>query len=73
MKTRFEMYSDIELFETFNKEVGNTGWTSTRATFLSELHNEFDNRGFDYSNIGDTKSLSFKNKIILDGKIINII
>lgn len=73
MKTRFEMYSDIELFETFNKEVWNTWWTSTRATFLSELHNEFDNRWFDYSNIWDTKSLSFKNKIILDWKIINII
>ena len=73
MKTRFETYSDIELLETFNKEVWNKWWTSARAEFLSELHTEFDNRLFDYSNIWDSKSLSFKNNITLRWKIINII
>lgn len=73
MKTRFETYSDIELLETFNKEVLNTWWTSSRAEFLSELHTEFNNRWFDYSKIWDSKSLSFKNNITLRWKIINII
>jgi len=57
MKTRFEKYSDIELIEAFNKEVWKNWWTSKRAEFLSELHNEFDNRLFDYSEIGNNKSL----------------
>jgi hypothetical protein len=66
MKTRFEKYSNVELLEAFNREVWNKWWTSTRAEFLSELHNEFDNRWFDYSEIWDKKSLSFKNHIILE-------
>lgn len=65
MKTRFESYSDIELLAVFNKEVWNTWWTSSRAEFLSELHTEFDNRWFDYSEIWDNKTLLFKNKIKL--------
>lgn len=72
MKTRFETYSDIELLEAFNREVWNQGWTSARAEFLSELHREFDNRWFDYSEIGDNESLSFKNKIKLEWNIIKI-
>ncbi len=73
MKTRFETYSDIELLETFNKEVWNTWLTSSRAEFLSELHTEFDNRWFDYSKIWDSKSLSFKDKIKLDWNKIEIL
>lgn len=73
MKTRFETYSDIELLETFNKEVWNTWWTSSRAEFLSELHTEFDNRWFDYSKIWDSESLSFKNKITLNWNKIEIL
>lgn len=72
MKTRFETYSDIELLEAFNREVWNQGWTSARAEYLSELHREFDNRWFDYLEIWDSKSLSFKNKIKLDWNIIRI-
>jgi len=73
MKTRFETYSDMELLETFNKEVWNTWWTSSRAEFLSELYTEFDNRWFDYSKIWDSKSVSFKNKITLDWNKIEIL
>jgi hypothetical protein len=73
MKTRFETYSDVELINTFNNEVWNKWWTSTRAEFLSEIHNEFDNRWFDYSKIGDKQSLSFKNNIILKDNIIDVL
>jgi len=72
MKTIFETYSDIELIETFNKEVWNNWWTSKRAEFLSELHTEFNNRWFDYSEIGDKKSLSLKKEIKLNQKKIYI-
>lgn len=73
MKTRFETYSNIELLEAFNREVWNKGWASSRAEFLSELHREFDNRWFDYSEIWDSESLSFKNKITLDWNKIEIL
>ncbi len=73
MKTRFETYSDVELINTFNKEVWNEGLTSSRVEYLSELHREFDNRWFDYSKIGDKQSLSFKNNIILKDNIIDFL
>lgn len=73
MKTRFKTYSDIELLETFNKEVWNKWWTSSRAEFLYELHREFEKRWFDYSEIWDSESLSFKNKVKLEWNKIEIL
>lgn len=72
MKTRFETYSDIELIEAFNKEVWNKWWASARAEYLSELQTEFNNRWFDYSEIGDKNSLSLKKEIKLNQKKIYI-
>lgn len=73
METRFETYSDIELLEAFNSEVWNKWWTSARAEFLSGIHREFEKRWFDYSEIWDSESLSFKNKITLDWNKIEIL
>lgn len=61
--------SDEELIVRFNREVGCSGWVSTRGRYLAELHDEFEKR-FDYSAIGDTSSLSFARKIKLVGKKI---
>ena len=71
--TRFSNYSDWELIDAFNKEVWNKWWASVRAEYLSWLHKEFDARWFDYSEIGDLGSLSFKEKIMLEGNIIRVI
>jgi len=71
--TRFKKYSDPELIEVFNKEVWNEWWASARAEYLAWLHKEFDNRWFDYSEIWDLKSLSFKNKVMLEDNIIRVI
>ena len=61
---------DQQLVDSFNCEVGNPGWTSSRANYLSALHQEFNDRGYDYSDIGDSGSLSIKNRIgLLDNKI----
>ena len=67
---QLKSYNDEELINRFNEEVGNKGWGTARASFLSALHEEFNLRGFDYSVIGDTNSLSFKNKITLINKTI---
>ena len=69
---KLEKLSDQELIEVFNREVGNPGWTSSRSKHLSALHEEFEQRGFDYTSIGGTISLSFKRKIKLAGKKILI-
>lgn len=67
---RFAEMSDAELISAFNREVGNRGWTSARARYLSMMRKEFDKRSFDYSSIGDDTSMSYKNKIVLVGKKI---
>jgi len=63
--------SNEELIDVFNCEVGNSGWTSSRASYLAALGEEFENRNYDYSDIGDTGRLSFKNKVkLIFNKII---
>lgn len=66
-------YSDNELISTFNKEVGNSGWGTARASFLAVIHAEFIQRGFDYSAIGDEKCLTFKNHITMENNTIKFI
>lgn len=63
---RFGAISDDELIQIFNKEVGNSGWGTARASFLAAIHHEFGKRGFDYSEIGDSNALSFKNLVSLE-------
>lgn len=64
------MLTDIELIDKFNQEVETEGWGTARASYLAAIHQEFNNRGFDYSEIGNEHELSFKNKIELIGKVI---
>lgn len=63
---RFKTYSNEEIIDCFNKEVGNSGWGTARASYLAAIQNEFGRRKFDYSDIGDKKSLSFKYEIYLE-------
>lgn len=64
--------SDLEQIEKFNLEVGNNGWGTARASYLAAIHQEFNKRGFDFSQIGNATELSFKNKIELIEKVIKI-
>ncbi len=69
-KEFFTNMSDEELIIAFNREVGNNGWVSARAFYLATMHKEFEKR-FDYSKIGDKKSLSFAREIrLIDKKIV---
>lgn len=70
---RFRDMSDQELVEAFNREVGGSGWTSSRAKYLEALHQEFKVRGFDYSIIGDDHGLSFKDKVRLENNRIEVL
>jgi len=70
---QLESYRDIELISRFNEEVNNAGSGSARYSFLAALHHEFIRRGFDYSEIGDSDSLSFKQKVTLKNNAIKSI
>lgn len=69
-RARLAAKSDEELIEAFNREVENPGWVGARGVYLTAMHEEFENRGYDYSAIGNSGGLSLKNKIKLVGKKI---
>jgi len=70
MIEKLQKMTDEQLIDLFNKDVGNPGWVGARASFHSALYKEFENRGFDFSVIGNKNSLSFANKVTLIGKKI---
>lgn len=63
---RFAAASSQSLAESFNKEVGNTGWTSMRANYIAALIDEFRNRGIDVSAVNDGRSTDFNHHVRLD-------
>jgi len=69
-KQRIEKYSDEELIEAFNSQVGNQGSGSAKVDFLSAIHDEFKERGYDYSAVGNEEELSFAKKVKLVGKAV---
>ncbi|MFA7448651.1 hypothetical protein SAMN05421738_107153 [Algoriella xinjiangensis] len=60
--------SDQEVINSFNKEVGNTGWVAARAHFLKALINQFESREIDYSIIKNENTISFAKKVFLKEK-----
>ena len=52
-----------ELVAVFNRQVGNTGWTSMRAYHIQALIDEFLRRSVDISDIYDGKAISFARPI----------
>jgi len=69
-KDGFKKMNDGQLIDVFNKEVGNTGWVSARGSYLFALHTEFEDRGYNYSAIGNKKYLSLAKRVKLVGKKI---
>ena len=63
---RFAAASNQSLVESFNKEVGVSGWTSMRASFIASLIDEFRNRGIDISAVNDGRSTDFNHHVRLD-------
>ena len=72
-KKRFDKCTDQEIIKAFNREAGNCGWGTARASYLGALHKQLEKRNFDYSEIGDEGRMSIKLKIKLEGKVIKTI
>lgn len=68
---RFKNLTDQELLDTYNKDLGNPGWVSARAVFLSTLQDEFKNRGIDLSDTYKKGWKLIKNKMkLVDKKVV---
>jgi hypothetical protein len=79
-KIQFNVLEELtneQLVERYNKECGNTGWTSSRATFLVELQAELKSRNLNLSAISDEGkglNLNANNKCKLVGnKLVRIL
>ena len=70
---RFAAATSQSLVESFNKEVGNTGWTSMRANYIEALIDEFRNRGIDISAVDDGRSTDFNHHVRLDETVNGVI
>ena len=67
-KMRFEANSDQELVNAFNSQVENHGSGSAKMAFLSALREELNKRSIDFSSVGDERSMSYANCVVLKGK-----
>jgi hypothetical protein len=63
---RFAAATSQSLVESFNREVGVTGWVSMRANCIAALIDEFRNRHIDISAVNDGRSTDFNHHVRLD-------
>ena len=63
---RFADMQITELVNIFNRQVGNTGWTSMRAYHNQALIDEFQRRGIDVSAIYNGQAASFARPVRYD-------
>ena len=70
---RLDQKTDQEIIKAFNREAGNCGWGTARASYLGALHDQLEKRNFDYSEIGDSAAMSIESKIKREGKVIKTI
>ena len=64
-----------KLVTAFNRQVGNSGWSSMRAYHVQALIDEFQRRGIDVSSVYDGKAISFAHPVrydIADNRLVTI-
>lgn len=65
-------YMVIPLVESFNRQVGNRGFTSARAAHDVALIRELVRRGIDVSAVYDGKGISFAKRVVLNNNKLEI-
>ena len=71
--SQFAEASLTSLLESFNAQVGNRGFNSTRAAHDHALINELVRRGIDMSAISDGHSISFAHHVALDETAMRLV
>ena len=61
---------DFKIVERFNANVRNKHFNTFLSVYLSAIHSEFEKRNIDYHKIGNSRSLSFKSKVVLISKTL---
>jgi len=69
-RARFKGNTNQELIDAFNRQVGNPGWVSPRASYLEVLYSELKRRGFDVTALGDERSFPLARKVRLIGIVV---
>lgn len=63
---KFITYTIEQLVELFNREVGNSAWTSMRAAHDCALIDEFKRRGIDITAVSNGEMISFNHPVMFD-------
>ena len=71
--SQFAEASLTSLLESFNTQVGNRGFNSTRAAHDHALIDELVRRGIDVSAISDGHSISFAHHVALDETAMRLV
>ena len=70
---KFAASSITSLVDSFNREIGNMGWTSARAAHDKALIDELKRRGIDLSAVCNEGSTSFAHKVkCVDNRLVLI-
>lgn len=69
---QFAASSITSLVDSFNRQVGNRGWTSARAAHDLALIDELKRRGIDVSAVFDGTATSFAHHVELDNNSLVI-
>lgn len=69
---QFAASSITLLVDSFNRQVGNRGWTSARAAHDLALIDELKRRGIDVSAVFDGTTISFAHHVGLDNNSLVI-
>ena len=69
---QFAASSITSLVDSFNRQVGNRGWTSARAAHDLALIDELKRRGIDVSAVFDGTVISFAHHVGLDNNSLVI-
>ncbi len=70
---RFAAASTQSLITEFNRQVGSSAWTSSRAVHDQALVAELQGRGIDLSAVYDGRSIDFSRPVCLDEKINSLV
>lgn len=65
--------TDEEFVSRFNREVGIKAFGVARQGYLWAIRNELERRNIDYSDIGSSYSISYKNAVFLKNKKLHIL
>lgn len=66
---KFITYTIEQLVELFNREVGNSAWTSMRAAHDCALIDEFKRRGIDITAVSNGEMISFNHPVMFDESV----